>query len=65
MTAKKEHPNNLGWDIVAPLAAEKTVAFGDGPLKTHRLYGSDEADLLRNIEEFEARLKAANGEDDG
>ena len=62
MAAKK--PDNFGWDIVAPLVAEKTVAFGDNPLKTHRLYGTDEKDLQRNIEEFEARLKAANGEDE-
>jgi hypothetical protein len=43
--------------------AEKTVAFGANPLKTHRLYGTDE-DLMRQIEDFEARLKVANGEEE-
>jgi hypothetical protein len=63
MAAKK--PENFGWTPIEDTNdAEKTAAFGDNPLKTHRLYGVDEADLQRQIEEFEARLKVANGDED-
>ena len=66
--AEKKSSKNFGWEkIEGPdgLSAEKTVSFGNNPLKTHRLYGRDEAELQASIEAFEERLKAANGEDDG
>jgi hypothetical protein len=59
-------PENFGWNAIEGTNdAEKTAAFGANPLKTHRLYGVDADDLMRQIEDFEARLKVANGEDDG
>jgi len=60
----KSKAQNLGWDFIDGDAAEKTAAFGGNPLKTHRMYGTDEDSLLANISDFEDRLKAANGEED-
>lgn len=59
--SKKKKPENFNWSPVEGTHdAEKVVAFGTGPLKTHRLYGRDAEDLQRQIEDFEARLKVAN-----
>jgi len=57
----KKSPENLGWNFIDGNVAEKTAAFGGNPLKTHRMYGNDEDQLLANIADFEARLDAANG----
>jgi hypothetical protein len=62
---EKKKPKNFGWEPIKDThEAEKTVSFGANPLKTHRLAGVDDDDLMRQIEDFEARLKVANGEND-
>lgn len=60
----KDKAKNFGWNFIDGDSAEKTAAFGANPLKTHRMYGTDEDSLLANIADFEARLKVANGEEE-
>lgn len=65
MPKKNPAPDNFGWSIADDgTTAEKTASFGTGPVKTHRLYGVDKDDVQGQIEDFETRLKAANGEDE-